>query len=194
MARIKTGIYGGSFNPIHNAHIALAQELLQAAGLDEIWFVVSPHNPLKAHSALLDDDTRLQLARRALRPYPRLTASDYEFHLPRPSYMWNTLQGMSHDFPQCELHLVIGADNWLLFHQWRHADDIIATYPIVVYPRQGCDIEARLLPPTVRLAQVPLHNLSSTEIRQDVMAGRDITGKVPPCIVDDVLRLYRTEG
>ena len=84
---IKTGIYGGSFNPVHNGHIALAHELRQLAGLDEIWFVVSPQNPLKTQASLLDDRKRLDMTRRALEPYPELVASNYEFDLPRPSYM-----------------------------------------------------------------------------------------------------------
>ena len=89
-AMIKTGIYGGSFNPVHNGHIALAHELRQLAGLDEIWFVVSPQNPLKTQASLLDDRKRLDMTRRALEPYPELVASNYEFALPRPSYMWHT--------------------------------------------------------------------------------------------------------
>lgn len=190
MEKIRTGVYGGSFNPIHCGHIALARQLLQKAGLDEVWFVVSPQNPLKQRAQLLDDGLRLQLARRALQPYRGLTATGYEFSLPRPSYMWNTLQAMSRDFPQRELHLVIGADNWLLFSRWYRAADIIGHYPIVVYPRQGCTVSAGSLPATVRLVHTPLYNISSTEIRADVLAGRSIAGKVPACIEDDVRHLY----
>ena len=184
--KIKTGIYGGSFNPIHNGHIALARHLLQEAELDEIWFVVSPQNPFKVQQQLLADDKRLLLVRKALAPYPQLVASDFEFSLPRPSYTWHTLQGMSAQWPDRELHLIIGADNWLCFDRWYHADDIRSTYPIIIYPRQGYDIVPSALPQGVRLVNTPLYNVSSTEIRADVAAGRDISGKVPSTILSEV--------
>ena len=184
--KIKTGIYGGSFNPIHNGHIALARHLLQEAELDEIWFVVSPQNPFKVQQQLLADDKRLLLVRKALAPYPQLVASDFEFSLPRPSYMWHTLQSMSAQWPDRELHLIIGADNWLCFDRWYHADDIRSTYPIIIYPRQGYEIVPSALPQGVRLVNTPLYNVSSTEIRADVAAGRDISGKVPSTILSEV--------
>lgn len=184
--KIKTGIYGGSFNPIHNGHIALARHLLQEAELDEIWFVVSPQNPFKVQQQLLADDKRLLLVRKALAPYPQLVASDFEFSLPRPSYMWHTLQSMSAQWPDRELHLIIGADNWLCFDRWYHADDIRSTYHIIIYPRQGYDIVPSALPQGVRLVNTPLYNVSSTEIRADVAAGRDISGKVPSTILSEV--------
>lgn len=184
--KIKTGIYGGSFNPIHNGHIALARHLLQEAELDEIWFVVSPQNPFKVQQQLLADDKRLRLVRQALAPYPQLVASDFEFSLPRPSYMWHTLQGMSAQWPDRELHLIIGADNWLCFDRWYHADDIRSTYPIIIYPRQGYDITPADLPQGVRLVNTPLYNVSSTEIRADIAAGRDVSGKVPSTILSEV--------
>ncbi len=189
--KIKTGIYGGSFNPIHNGHIALARHLLQEAELDEIWFVVSPQNPFKVQQQLLADDKRLLLVRKALAPYPQLVASDFEFSLPRPSYMWHTLQGMSAQWPDRELHLIIGADNWLCFDRWYHADDIRSTYPIIIYPRQGYDIVSSALPQGVRLVNTPLYNVSSTEIRADVAAGRDISSKVPSTILSEVEKEYK---
>lgn len=189
--KIKTGIYGGSFNPIHNGHIALARHLLQEAELDEIWFVVSPQNPFKVQQQLLADDKRLRLVRQALAPYPQLVASDFEFSLPRPSYMWHTLQGMSAQWPDRELHLIIGADNWLCFDRWYHADDIRRTYPIIIYPRQGYDITPADLPQGVRLVNTPLYNVSSTEIRADIAAGRDVSGKVPSTILSEVEKEYK---
>ena len=189
--KIKTGIYGGSFNPIHNGHIALARHLLQENELDEIWFVVSPQNPFKVQQQLLADDKRLLLVRKALAPYPQLVASDFEFSLPRPSYMWHTLQGMSAQWPDRELPLIIGADNWLCFDRWYHADDIRSTYPIIIYPRQGYDIEPSALPQGVRLVNTPLYNVSSTEIRADVAAGRDISSKVPSTILSEIEKEYK---
>ena len=186
MNKIKTGIYGGSFNPIHNGHIAIARKMIELAGLDEVWLMVSPQNPLKHSADLLDEQLRFDMTRIALEPYPQLKACDYEFHLPRPSYMWHTLQGMSAQWPDRELHLIIGADNWLCFDRWYHADDIRSTYPIIIYPRQGYDIVPSALPQGVRLVNTPLYNVSSTEIRADVAAGRDISGKVPSTILSEV--------
>ena len=126
MKKIKTGIYGGSFNPIHNGHIAIARKMIELAGLDEVWLMVSPQNPLKHSADLLDEQLRLDMTRIALEPYPQLKACDYGFHLPRPSYMWHTLQSLANDYPEREFTLLIGADNWAVFDRWYHADDIIA--------------------------------------------------------------------
>lgn len=136
------GIFGGSFNPIHVGHIALAKSLRQQAGLDEVWFLVSPQNPFKtAATDLLDDRLRYQLTAEALKDEPGLVASDYEFRLPKPSYTWHTLQALSHDYPDVAFTLLIGGDNWAAFDKWYHADDIMANYPIVVYPREGSQIK-----------------------------------------------------
>ena len=183
MQKIKTGIYGGSFNPIHNGHIAIAKRMLELAGLDEIWLIVSPQNPLKTAGSLLDDRLRLEMMQRALAPYPQLTASDYEFRLPRPSYMWNTLQQLSADHPEREFTLLIGADNWTVFDRWYHAADIIAHYPIAIYPRTGSDIDVTTLPPTVRLFNTGLYDISSTLVRNTIKAGGDISSLVPKEIV-----------
>ena len=103
--------------------------------------------------------------------------------------MWHTLQSLTR-FTDRSFSLIIGADNWECFDRWYRAADIVAHYPIVVYPREGCDIDTATLPPTVHLVDTPLYNVSSTEIRADVQAGRDIGDKVPACIADDVKQLY----
>lgn len=187
----KVGIYGGSFNPIHRGHIALARQMLRKAHLDEVWFLVSPLNPFKqASTDLLDDQTRLQLTRQALADEPRLVASDYEFHLPRPSYSWDTLQALSRDYPEHEFVLVIGADNWLAFDRWYHAEDILDSYPIVIYPREGCPIDAATLPPTVQLVKTRLYNVSSTDIRCRIREGRPVRRLLPPTIHDAAVAAY----
>ena len=172
----RTGIFGGSFNPIHNGHVALAQQLREKAGLDEVWLMVSPQNPLKQASDLLDDGIRLEMARLALEGVDGITASDYEMHLPRPSYTWNTLQALSKDYPDRQFVLLMGGDNWTLFDRWYHYEDIRRNYEIVVYTRTPGD------PGFI--------NISSTEIRRRIRSGQSISGMVPPAVEEYI----RKEG
>lgn len=168
---IRTGIFGGSFNPIHNGHIALARQLKQREGLDEVWLMVSPQNPLKASSTdLLSDEVRMEMARKALEGVEGIIACDYEMHLPKPSYTWNTLQALSRDYPEREFVLMIGGDNWQLFDKWYRAADIKANYQIVVYTRTPGD-EGFI-------------DISSTEIRQRIREHRSIRRLVPPVVAD----------
>ena len=184
------GIFGGSFNPIHNGHIALAKAFLEKENLDEVWFMVSPQNPFKVNQQLLADHLRLDLVRKATADNPRFKASDYEFQLPKPSYTWNTLQHLSHDFPTHRFTLLVGGDNWEAFDRWYHADDILANYNIVVYPRRGQEVDITSLPTNVSLLQTPLIDISSTEIRQYVKQGISINRLVPSTIVKEILHFY----
>ncbi|GAB6962640.1 nicotinate (nicotinamide) nucleotide adenylyltransferase [Prevotella fusca JCM 17724] len=186
------GIFGGSFNPIHNGHIALAKAFLEKENLDQVWFMVSPQNPFKVNQQLLADHLRLELVCKATADNPHFKASDYEFQLPKPSYTWNTLQQLSHDFPTYRFTLLVGGDNWEAFDRWYHAEDILANYPIVVYPRQGQAVSRTTLPDGVSILNTPLINISSTEIRQRVKQDEDISQFVPADIEGDVIRLYKT--
>lgn len=190
MSKIRTGIYGGSFNPIHNGHIAIARAMTTRAGLDEVWLVVSPQNPLKPAGSLLADEKRLLMAQTAVSAIPGVTATDYEFRLPRPSYMWNTLQSLSRDYPDRDFTLLIGADNWAVFHCWYRADDIIAHYPIAIYPRTGYPIDTASLPPNVKLIDTGLYDISSTQVRELIARGGDITGLVPDSVVPLATQFY----
>ena len=181
---IKTGIYGGSFNPIHNGHIALAKTFLREAALDEVWFVVSPQNPFKVNAKLLDDRWRLHLTEAALQDEPHLKASDYEFHLSKPSYMWHTLKSMSREYPDREFTLLIGGDNWTTFKRWYHAEDILSHYSLAVYPRKDNPIDTSTLPTNVQLINAELLNISSTEVRRRIANHQDISHLVPPRVVE----------
>ena len=172
---IKTGIFGGSFNPIHNGHISLARQLRKKAGLDEVWLMVSPQNPLKASADLLDDEIRMQMARLAVEGEEGIIASDYEMHLPKPSYTWNTLQALNKDYPDREFVLMIGGDNWQLFDKWYHADDIRKNYQIIVYPRRGFE---------GGIDGLDLIDISSTEIRERIKAGKGIRRLVPKAVAE----------
>ena len=170
---IRTGIFGGSFNPIHNGHISLARQLKEREGLDEVWLMVSPQNPLKQSSDLLDDEARLEMARKALEGVEGIIASDYEMHLPRPSYTWNTLQALSRDYPEREFVLMIGGDNWDHFDRWYRSDDIKANYEIVVYTRTPGD--------------AGFIDISSTDVRQRIRQHRSIR-KLVPSVVADIIK------
>lgn len=167
---IRTGIFGGSFNPIHNGHIILARQLKERAGLDEVWLMVSPQNPLKQHAGLLADEARMEMARKAVEGEAGIVASDYEMQLPRPSYTWNTLQALSRDYPDREFVLMIGGDNWELFDRWYRAEDIRRHYEIVVYTRTPGD------PGFI--------DISSTEIRRRIREGLSFEDLVPKSVAD----------
>ncbi len=179
---IKTGLFGGSFNPIHNGHIALAQAVLRQCQLDEVWLMVSPQNPLKRNSSdLLDDSLRFEVAQKALADIDRVVACDYEFYLSKPSYTWDTLQHLSKDYPDRRFYLIIGGDNWAHFQRWRHWKDILWHHDLIVYPRDQ----------HIGTIDVPLLPVSSTEIRQKVKAGESISGLVPESVEDLVYHYYQ---
>lgn len=181
---IRTGIFGGSFNPIHNGHINLARYLLQEEKVDEIWLMVSPHNPLKNSNSLLDENFRLEMASLAVRQYEKISACDFEFHLPRPTYTWNTLCELKKAYPNLEFVLIIGADNWHVFHRWAHYEEILHHHSILIYPREGYPINGKELPDGVEYINAPLFPWSSTEIRELWNEGKDISQMLPPEIIN----------
>lgn len=188
MRRTITGIYGGSFNPIHNGHIRLAHSFLEGAGLDEVWLMVSPQNPLKRNGSLIDDDIRLRMVQAALEGCDRLKACDYEFRLPRPSYTWHTLQAISREYADREFVLLIGGDNWQHFGSWYHHDDILQNYRIAIYPRPGSNIDPVSLPEGVTLLDTELIDISSTQVRDMIKNGEDISHLVPPRTAEIISR------
>ena len=131
----RIGIFGGSFNPIHLGHTALAAYICEQGLVDEVWLMVSPQNPLKRDLTLLDEDERLAMVRLAVAPYPMLRACNFEFTLPRPSYTYHTLQALRKAYPDHKFSLIIGEDNWLCFDRWYRGEDIARETPIIVYPR-----------------------------------------------------------
>ena len=171
---LKTGIFSGSFNPIHIGHLALANYLCEFEGMDEIWFLVTPQNPLKSHTELWDDALRLKLATLATEEYPRFRVSDFEFHLPRPTYSVHTLEKLRTTFPERDFFFIIGADNWCHFDSWYQAGRIIQENRLLVYPRPGYEIKTEELPDNVRLVQSPIFDISSTFIRQSLAKGKDV--------------------
>ncbi len=170
--RIRTGIFGGSFNPVHLGHTKIAEALTELGAVDELWLMVSPLNPFKTEDKeLLPDEARLRLAHLAVGENKTIKVSDFEMGLPRPSFMVNTLSSLRDRYSGREFVLIIGADNWLRFPQWRDAEKILSHHRIIIYPRTGCDVEVAPLPKGVTLAPTPLIDISATDIRRRIAQG-----------------------
>lgn len=186
--KIKTGIFGGSFNPIHMGHLILANYLCEFEDIDELWFMVSPQNPLKQQADLLEDSKRLELVNIAIKDYPKFYASDFEFQLPRPSYTINTLDALKSAYPDRLFYLIIGADNWQYFPRWKDSRRLIDENRILVYPRPDIEIRETEFPPNVRLLDTPLLEISSTFIRQAIKEEKDIRYFLHPEVYQTILK------
>ena len=180
----RIAVYGGSFNPIHIGHLALANYLCEWGEVDEVWFLISPQNPLKIIRDLLPEELRLDLVRAAIADYPRFKASDFEFHLPKPSFTYRTLEALKKEYPDFEFILLMGADNWLIINQWRNYKAIIAVNRILIYPPLGYSISESALPSTVRLINAPVFEFSSSAIRQALREGKDLRFFLPPSVYE----------
>lgn len=190
---MKVGLFFGTFNPIHIGHLILAQYFLEHTDLNEVWFVVTPHNPHKKKSTLLDDRTRLYLTELAIHDYPGLRAIDDEFHLPQPNYTTVTLAHLRDKHPQKEFVLIMGMDNLSGFTKWRNWENILENHELYVYPRPGFDRGAFENHERVHTVDAPQIELSATFIRQAIKAGKRIDFMLPPKVLEYVLHngLYR---
>jgi nicotinate-nucleotide adenylyltransferase len=187
----RIGIFGGSFNPIHLGHLAVARKVIEQGLVDEVWLMVSPQNPLKqAATDLIPEQDRLALARQAVEDCPRILASDFEMQLPLPSYTWRTMEALRERYPNYAFSLIIGADNWVNFSRWAHHEALLAEYPLLVYPREGYPIASETLPSSVHIIDAPLFPFSSTSIRNLLADGKDVEKMIPACIIDAAQRLY----
>lgn len=181
----KIGLYFGSFNPVHIGHIAIAGYLTEFTDLNQVWFVVSPHNPLKKKETLLPDHQRLHMTRLAIGDNDKLKASDIEFKLPIPSYTIDTLAYLKERHPSREFSLVMGEDNLYTLHKWKNVDELIHNYTIYVYPRPyqvrpaSPLLDQILAVATVRKITAPLIEISSTFIRDGIKAGKNMSYYVP---------------
>lgn len=178
------GLFFGSFNPIHVGHLIIANYMANHTDLDEVWLVVSPHNPLKQKSSLANSFDRLEMVNLALSDADNLQASQIEFSLPQPSYTIDTLTHLSEQYPSYGFTLIMGADNLYSLHRWKNYKLLLRDYKIAVYPRpgfQGHELETH---PSVTVTDTPLMELSSTFIREAVKAGRSIRFFVPDAVMD----------
>ncbi len=181
----KIGLYFGSFNPVHIGHIAIAGYMTEFSDLDQVWFVVSPQNPLKTKETLLADHHRLYMAQLAIGDNDRIKASDIEFKLPVPSYTIDTLTYLNEKYNKNKFCLVMGEDNLYTLHKWKNAGDLAARYPIYVYPRPDSKRPASLLLDQVLSAadihhiNAPLMEISGTFIRNGIKSGKDMSYFLP---------------
>lgn len=177
----RVAVFGGSFDPVHVGHAALANLIAQEPDVDRVIMMVSPANPLKPGSRFASDADRLAMVARVAETLDNVEEGDLELTLPHPSYSIKTLDELKRRNPQNEYRLVIGADNWLIFNQWRDAQRIIDEYGVLIYPRPGYDIKQEELPRNVRyLNDYPTFGISSTMIRERIKKGCDVTYLVPP--------------
>lgn len=168
MSSRRIGIFGGTFNPIHRGHMALAQELVARGMVDQVWLTLSPANPLKADRPGAGDADRCEMLRAACAGIEGVEPCLIEFDLPRPSYTLSTLQALSRKHPDCSFRLIIGADNWLIFDRWHKPEEIIEKFGVIIYPRPGSTISGPLPANVAYLADLPELNISSTNIRNNL--------------------------
>ena len=175
----RIGLYSGSFNPIHHGHVMLANYLVEFSDLDELWFVVSPQNPLKQKADLMDDADRLKMVELALEGDSRMKASDIEFSMPQPSYTINTLRALSKNYPDDQFVFICGMDSLEGFPRWREYQAILENYELLVFPRKGYDGGELLHHPHVKVLETPIIEVSSTFIRNCLKEGRDVRHFMP---------------
>jgi nicotinate-nucleotide adenylyltransferase len=176
---MQIAIFSGSFNPIHNGHLAIAREVLLQGAADELWFLVSPQNPLKKEVDLLPEADRLTMVKLAIENEQGMKSSDFEFHLPRPTYTILTLQSLQTNYPQHDFKLLIGSDNLAIFDKWFEFQRIIDQFGLIVYPRPGFNTENLPKFQNTTYISAPLINLSATAIREKLTKGESIIGMVP---------------
>ncbi len=176
----KTGLYFGSFNPIHVGHLIIAEYMLEHSDLEELWFVVSPCNPLKKKASLLDDRQRLHMVNLAIEDDDRFRASDVEFGLKQPSYTCHTLLHLVDKFPKRHFSLLLGEDNLQTFDKWLNYEWILENFDLYVYPRPGYDGSRFKDCPRVHHVDAPQIELSSTRIRESIRQHRQVRYMLPP--------------
>ena len=178
---MKIGLYFGTFNPIHIGHLIIANHMAEYSDLNQIWMVVTPHNPLKKKEHLLDDYKRLNLVALATEDFPKIKPSDIEFKLPQPNYTVHTLAHLQDKFPQHEFSLIMGEDNLKSLHKWKNYEVILQNHDIYVYPRISSETATLDLKnhPRIHHVDAPIVEISSTFIRESIKNRKNIQPLIP---------------
>lgn len=186
----KTGLLFGSFNPIHNGHLILANYMAEFTNLDEIWFIVSPQNPLKSKSSLLADYHRLALVRLAVEDSVKLKVSNIEFNMPKPSYTIDTLTWLKEYNPNREFVLLCGTDIFSSFHKWKNYNEILNQYSLYVYPRPNYQLGEYSDIPNISLYNAPLMEISSSFIRKGIKEKKNMSFWMPHQVYNYILEMH----
>ena len=181
------GLYFGSFNPIHHGHLIIANHMLNNAGLEQVWFIVSPQNPLKPAAGLLNEYHRLFLVQLSVENEPGLKASDIEFRLPKPSYTVDTLAYLQEKYPQHQFSVIMGSDSFQNLSRWKNYEHILQHYPIYVYRRPGFEVHNQTGGKVV-VVDAPLLEISATHIRKAIKDGKSIRYLVPEKVLEEIER------
>lgn len=182
---MKIGLFFGSFNPVHVAHLIIANHLLNETTIEKIWFVISPQNPFKEESSLLNEYHRLHLVKTAIENDNRMWASEIEFSLPKPSYTTNTLAYLKEKYPEHEFCIIMGSDSFQNLHKWKNAEVIIKNYEIYVYLRPGFEVD-NSINAKIHIANAPLLQLSATQIRKSLKQGKSIRYQLPDSVREEI--------
>lgn len=179
--KMKIGLYFGTFNPIHIGHLIIANHMAEHSDLDQIWLVVTPHNPHKQKNTLLDDYHRLHMVHLATEDFPKIKPSDIEFKLPQPNYTINTLVHLQEKHPNFEFSLIMGEDNLNSFHKWKNYEAILQHHHIYVYPRiHSGEINTQFdNHPKIHKINAPVVELSSTFIRENIKNNKNVVPMLP---------------
>lgn len=188
--KTKVGLFFGSFNPIHNGHLMLANYLAEYGGLDEIWFVVSPQNPFKDKKSLLADRHRLYMVEMAIKGDERFRVCDIEFYMPQPSYTIDTLTRLQERHPNTDFYLICGMDNIESFKKWKNYEMILQYHHLMVYPRKGYSSNELVEHPSVTVVEAPEIEVSSTFIRNAIGEGKDVRYFVPKEVYKYIIDMH----
>lgn len=176
---MEIGLYFGSFNPIHMGHLILANYIVEYSNLDEVWFVISPHNPLKQRAQLLDDYQRLHLVNLAIDDFPKFRSCDIEFRMPKPSYTIDTLAYLGEQYSEHHFTLIMGEDNLTTLHKWKNYELLVENNKIMVYPRPNSKPSQFHNHKNVQLINAPQIDISSSFIRQSIAEGKNVRFFLP---------------
>ncbi len=186
---MKVGLFFGSFNPIHIGHMAIAGYMLGFTEIDQIWFIVSPHNPHKRKESLLPYNNRLEMVHLAIGNDMRFKVSDIESRLPLPSYTIDTLTYLTEKNPNHDFSLIIGADNLKSFHKWKNADQIIKKFHRYIYPRNEFNEDELNQHPNISYVKAPKIEISSSFIREANSAGKDVRYFLPEKVFEYIEKM-----
>jgi len=183
---MKIGLYFGSFNPVHNGHLIIANYVANYTDFDRVWLVVSPQNPFKDQRSLINENHRKHLIDLSIEGEKKLRSSSIEFKLPKPSYTIDTLSYLREKHPKDCFSLILGSDSFQNITKWKNSEVLLENYPIIVYERPGFKVSKQKLNEKVKVLQAPLLDISSTQIRQMIHEKKSIRYLVPDIVMEEI--------